>query len=262
MDWFTERQSKGLSLSIGLKKKLFEGNSKFQKISVFDTIEFGRMLTLDDKVMLTERDEFIYHEMIVHPIFQMLKKCENVLVIGGGDGGTVREILRYKDVKKIYLVEIDEMVIEVSKKYFPNLGKYLNNKKVEIKIMDGAEFVSKTNENFDVVIVDSTDPVGPGEILFSDKFLKDVSRISRNIVSQTESPFLLKDFIKGYHRKLRKYFKRLFYYIVPIPTYPSGTWSFTIGTNENLKLKGKIELKYYTPEIFKSSLSIPPFYRT
>ncbi len=261
MEWFTEIQSKGLSLSIGIKKKIFEGFSDFQKVCVFETVEFGKMLTLDDKIMLTERDEFIYHEMIVHPLSQMLESPEKVLVIGGGDGGTVREILRYKSVKKIILVEIDRMVIDVSKKYFSELGRYLDNKKVDVKILDGAEFVRNTDDFFDVVIVDSTDPVGPGEVLFSDEFIRNISRISKNIVSQTESPFLNKDFIKGYHKIIKKYFKRMFYYIVPIPTYPSGTWSFTIGTNQNLRPKGKIELRYYTPEVFKASIVVPPVYK-
>lgn len=261
MQWFTEIQSKGLSLSVGLKKKIYEGKSDFQKICVFDTIEFGKMLTLDDKIMLTERDEFIYHEMIVHPISQMLRSLEKVLVIGGGDGGTVREILRYKSIKKILLVEIDGMVIEISKRYFKTIGEYLNHKKVEVKIMDGAEFVRKTNDCFDLVIVDSTDPVGPGEALFSNEFIKNISRISKNFVSQTESPFLNRDFLKRYHKKVKKYFKRIFYYVVPIPTYPSGTWSFTIGTNLNLKPKGNLKLKYYSPEVFKSSMVVPKVYK-
>lgn len=261
MQWFTEIQNKGMALSIGVKKKIFEGKSDFQKVSVFNTLEFGRMLTLDDKIMLTERDEFVYHEMIVHPVSQMLKKIEKVLVIGGGDGGTVRELLRYKSIKRIVLVEIDKMVIDISKRYFKTLGKYLDDKRVEVKIMDGAEFVKNTNEYFNLVIVDSTDPVGPGEVLFSNEFIKNISRITKNLVSQTESPFLSKDFINRYHKDIKKYFKNIYFYIAHIPTYPSGLWSFTIGTNLKLKPRGNLKLNYYTPEVFKASIVIPPVYK-
>jgi len=260
MNWVSELQTSGLKISFRIKKVLYRKRSRYQLIEVFDTYEFGRMMMLDRKVMLTQRDEFIYHEMIVHPPVALLGGIKNVLVIGGGDGGTVRELLKYSP-ERITLVEIDRFVVEASKKFFPEMGKVLDNPVVDIVFEDGAEFVKKIEDRYDLVIVDSTDPVGPGEVLFSEEFISDIFRITDVVAGQTESPFLHREMIAQYHKGLKKFFKNIVFYTANIPTYPSGIWSFTIGVNFEPVIKVKRSFQYYTPEVFECAKKLPPAFR-
>ncbi len=259
MSWISENQTENLKLSFRIKKRLLKTRSKFQLIEVYDTYEYGKLLLLDRKVMFTEKDEFIYHEMIVHPTMGMIK-ARNILVIGGGDGGTVRELLKYP-VNNITLVEIDEKVIETAKKFFPRMADTLNDKRVNIIIDDGSKYVLNSEEEYDLIISDSTDPIGPGKVLFGENYVKAISRISNVLVSQSESPIFHREFIKKFHSIIKKYFKNLLFYFVPIPTYPSGIWSFTVGLNVNIKKPNNKSQKFYSPSLFEGLTHIPEAFK-
>lgn len=160
--WFTERHTPNVKFSIKVDHQLYSGNSEFQRIDVFDSKEFGRFLTLDGYMMLTEKDEFIYHEMITHVPMAVHPDPKNILVIGAGDGGVVRELTRYDSVESIDLVEIDELVVEVSKKFLPTTACRLDDPRLNIYYEDGVKFIRRCENKYDIIIVDSTDPFGPG----------------------------------------------------------------------------------------------------
>ncbi|MBQ1940625.1 MAG: polyamine aminopropyltransferase, partial [Selenomonadaceae bacterium] len=168
--WFTEQHTPEVRFSIKIDHQLFSEHSEFQRIDIFDSKEFGRVLTLDGYLMLTEKDEFIYHEMITHVPMSVHPNARKVLVIGGGDGGTVRELLKYPQIEEIDLVEIDEQVVEASKLYLPKIACGLDDPKVKCYYEDGLKFIRHVEDEYDVIIVDSTDPFGPGEGLFTKEF--------------------------------------------------------------------------------------------
>ena len=165
--WFTEKHTADVKFSIRVDRQIYTGQSDFQRIDVFESKEFGRFLTLDGYMMLTERDEFIYHEMITHVPMAVHPAVRNVLVIGAGDGGVVRELTRYPALENIDMVEIDPLVVEVGKKYLPQTACRLNDERVHIYYEDGLRFVRSKEDLYDLIIVDSTDPFGPGEGLFT-----------------------------------------------------------------------------------------------
>ena len=191
--WFTEKHTPNVRFSIKVDRQLYSGKSEFQRIDIFDSREFGRFLTLDGYMMLTEKDEFIYHEMISHVPMAVHPKAKNILVIGGGDGGTVREVLRYPTVEKIDLVEIDELVVEVCKKFLPQTAGALCDPRVNFYFEDGLKFIRHCKNEYDVIIVDSTDPFGPGEGLFTKEFYGNCYKALKDdgiMVNQHESPSL------------------------------------------------------------------------
>ena len=268
MIWFTEywTENVGITFRVREVKKI---KSKFQEIAVLDTNEFGKMLVLDGLVQTTEKDEFIYHEMISHPALLLHPNPKKVLVIGGGDGGTVREVLKHKSVEEVHLCEIDEEVIFVAEKYFPSISYKLRNPKVKIFIEDGNQFLEENKNSYDVIIMDNSDPIGASEVLFRAEFYKKVKNALKEngiMVAQTESPILQKEYFKNAVSEIKKVFKNVGIYLAYIPTYPSGMWSFTIASedvdifslNKNLNLKD-IELKYFNIDIFKSLYAIPTF---
>ena len=174
--WYTEQQTEHVRFSIKIKQHLFSSHSGFQQVDVFDSVEFGKFLTLDGLMMVTEKDEFIYHDMIVHVPMATNPNIKKVLVIGAGDGGTVRELLRYPHLETIDIVEIDKMVVDVSVEFLPQTASQLYDEKVNLYFEDGLKFVrSKVNE-YDLIIVDSTDPFGPGEGLFTKEFYSNCYR--------------------------------------------------------------------------------------
>jgi len=268
--WTTEEQTNNLRLSFRVKNILASESSMFQKCVIYDTFEYGRLMTLDDMVMFTEKDEFVYHEMIVHTPLSVHPKPENILVIGGGDGGTVREVLKHETVQKVVLVEIDKMVVELSKKFMPFTANALENSKVEVLIEDGIQYIQNQKNKFDVIIIDSTDPVSFAEGLFHHEFYDNVKNALKEdgiMVAQTESPFLNQDLIGKVYSALKTSFQNRFMYLANIPTYPSGMWSFSFATKKyhpinDLKpnnQKFHKNLKYYSKEIHKSSFTLPPF---
>jgi spermidine synthase len=273
-NWFEEKLEIGLGKTVKIEyKNLIESfQSKFQKIDIYDTIPFGKMLVHDDVIMLTEADEAHYHEMISHVAMNVHPAPENILVIGGGDGGAIREVLRHKDVKSVHLCEIDGDVVRLCRKHFPGIGSGLDNEKVEIFYEDGAEFIRKRKNFYQVIIVDSSDPIGPAEVLFQEKFYKsmyDALSDDGIVITQSES-FL-------YHRKIigeiasfsRKIFPGYYYYYTLVPTYPSGLIGFSFCSKKYHPLTDFKEeraaeltgLRYYTPEIHNASFVLPLSFR-
>lgn len=266
--WFTEYQTKGVGIICKTIRTLHREKTEFQELAVIETEQFGRMLVLDGTIQTTVGDEFVYHEMIAHvPLFTH-KNPKKVLVVGGGDGGTIREVLKHKSVEKAVLVDIDKRVIEVSKEYFPEISCALNNEKLEICIDDGIKYVQNHKNEFDAIIVDSTDPVGPAVGLFEADFYKSVYESLKDdgiFAAQTESIFFNKPLIKKVFSSVKGIFPITRLYICNIPTYPSGCWSFTLGSKKydpietDIKAIPEIDTKYYSPEIHKAAFVLPRF---
>lgn len=256
-----------LSSGIFLKKSkvLYRKKSDFQKIEVFENELFGKILILDGLVQTSEKDEFFYHEMLVHPALISHPSPEHVLIIGGGDGGSLKEVLRYP-VKEVFLVEIDPLVVEVSKTFFPWLSSSLEDKRVKLFFVDGREFIKKTDRLFDVVLVDSSDPVGPSLSLHEDDFFRGLKSciIPDGIVAaQVGSPFYHLDSIAARNSSLKKLFKFVRFYFAPVPTYPGGCWCFVFLSQQVEPLSTKREpplgLKYYSPDVHNAAFALPPY---
>ena len=270
--WFTEKQLteeeiSTVCLSVRIRDVLYREKTPLQEIAVFDTYEFGRMLVLDGIIQLTTADEFIYHEMIAHVPMRTHPSPENILIVGGGDGGTVREVSKYPGVQKITLAEIDQKVIETSRKYLPELGIAFDDPRVEIKIIDGVEYVRSLKNTFDVVIVDSPDPLGPAKDLFSADFYKDVFEALKPdgiMTIQCESPILNRKLTRRLYQSIKHAFPNFYYYLAPMPTYPSGLWSFAVGSKRYNPLQPQNDFtpghtRYYSPQIHLSAFTLPPF---
>lgn len=222
-------------IAIEREETLFKDKSEFQEVEIFKSKGLGNVLTLDGLMMTTEKDEFFYHEMISHIPLVAHKNPENILVIGGGDGGTVREVLKHKSVKSIEMCEIDGMVIEASKKFLPTISCGLNDPKVKIFVEDAIEYIKDKKNCYDVVLIDSTDPMGPGEGLFTEEFYTNVKNSLREggiVVPQSESPFANVVEMGKMYKLLRKVFKNVAPYCGPIPTYPGGYWSWAFCSDE------------------------------
>ncbi len=228
--FYHEITPSGFGIAIKAGKVLFSEKSDFQKVEIFETdSSLGRVLTLDDLMMTTEGDEYHYHEMITHIPMMHHKNPENVLVIGGGDGGTVREVLKHKSVKKVVLCEIDSMVIDACKKYLPTISCGLSDSRVEIKVEDAIEFIKDKKNEYDIVLIDSTDPMGPGEGLFTEEFYTNVKNSLREggiVTAQSESPFVNREEIKKMYNLLKKVFPICSTFTSNIPTYPGGYWAW------------------------------------
>lgn len=271
--WLTERGPDNIAISLRVKYKLFEKLTPYQKIEVFDSYDYGRILTLDGFIMLTEKDEFIYHEMIVHvPLFTH-PEPKRILVIGGGDGGAVREILKHESIEKVELVEIDEEVVNAAKTYFPQVASFLEDKRVEVRFQDGIEFIKSKNGIYDVILIDSPDPIGPAVGLFEEDFyLNAFSALNGSgiIVAQAESPFIYPDLIKRVNSIFKKHLPIVYFYIANVPTYLSGIISFVFGSKKfdpikNLNLdrirKFNSRLRYYNEQIHVASFALPNFFK-
>jgi len=240
---------------------LYIGKSKFQEIQVIKNPYFGRMLILDDVVQLTERDEFFYHEMLTHVVMHAHPHPRKVVVIGGGDGGTVREVLKHKSVEKVYFIEIDEAVIQVSRKFFPGISSGVDDPRVEIKIMDGAEFMRKRKRpDIDAVIIDSTDIIGFARSLFTNEFFTAVKNCMQDdgmFVTHTESLHFHKDMVIEIQEVLKRVFPVVDLYTAPIATYPGNWWAFAVASNKlsprELRNKPTVRTKYYSDEIHRQA---------
>ncbi len=222
-------------VAIEKEETLFKDKSEFQEVEIFKSKGLGNVLTLDGLMMTTEKDEFFYHEMISHIPLIAHKNPENILVIGGGDGGTVREVLKHKSVKNVEMCEIDGMVIEASKKFLPTIACKLDDPKVKVYVEDAIEFIKNKKNCYDVVLIDSTDPMGPGEGLFTEEFYTNVKNSLREggiVVPQSESPFANVNEMGKMYKLLRKVFKNVAPYCGPIPTYPGGYWSWAFCSDD------------------------------
>lgn len=234
--FYKEITPAGFGIAIKVKEVLFSDQSPFQKVEIIDTDStLGKILTLDDLMMTTEGDEYFYHEMISH-IPMMNHKCpKSVLVIGGGDGGTVREVLKHSTVERVVLCEIDGMVIDACKKYLPTIAGKLDDKRVEVLVQDAIEYIKDKENEFDIVLIDSTDPMGPGEGLFTEEFYTNVKKSLKKggiVAAQSESPVVNKEEIKKMYTLLKKVFPITSTFTSPIPTYPGGYWAWAYCSQE------------------------------
>ncbi len=265
--WFTEEWLDGLLISVQLKSIVYTKRTKYQELCIFDTVEFGRMLVLDNVIQTTEKDEYIYHESIAHIPLLSHPNPENVLIIGGGDGGTLRETMRHPEVKQAIMVDIDGDVIEASKKYLPLWNTGFSDPRAKVLIEDGLKFVASTQKRFDVVLVDSTDPEGPGEALFSPEFYASIAKILKPggmLCAQTESPIATPEPVRDIYQRISSVFDVARLYTVPIPSYPGGWWSFTCGSFGEDPIKPSRKsldswgLKFYSPEIHERVFVLNP----
>ncbi len=267
--WLTEKQNENVAIQYRVTKVLHEETTPFQELKIVDTTAFGRILVLDGAFQTTVKDEFVYHEMISLVALNSHPNPKRVLVVGGGDGGAIREIVKHPSVEKATLVEIDGRVIELCKQYLPEISVALNSHpKVEVLVEDGIKHIAEKENYYDVVVVDSTDPVGPAVGLFAADFYRAIHRALTKdgiFVAQTESPYFNQDLIKRVFDDVKGIFPITKLFLAYIPTYPSGMWSFTLGSKvydpEQVDL-GKIphlDTRYYTPEIHRACFVLPRF---
>lgn len=273
---YDEYYNERTGLTVGIDKLLFSEKSEYQLVEVYRTDTWGNLMTIDGMVMLSEKDEFVYHEMLSHVGMFSHPNPERVLIIGGGDGGTAREVLRHQSVKEVDMVEIDETVVRASKEFLPEVGDW-GNSKLNVLFEDGIKFVQNITDPYDVIIIDGSDPVGPAEGLFKKDFIQacyDGLAEKGILTAQTESPW-----VSDYHRSMNRVFTALnaIYdvsnmYLAYIPLYPAGMWSFAFASkgidpaSEDVvsRVKKGMErfgeqLKYYNEEIHKGSFALPNF---
>lgn len=266
--WLREGQISDAAMTYKIKETLVRKKTRFQDLAIVDTYAFGRMLILDGIVQTSINDEYVYHEMITHIPLNTHPNPKKVLVVGGGDGGAIREILKHPTVEKAVLCEIDEDVITECKKYLPEISCALDDARCEIFVGDGIKYVHEHKKEFDVIIVDSTDPFGAAEGLFGGSFYKEIFECLTEdgiFIAQTETPFYLPNVVKRVFNDARAIFPITKLFMAGIPTYPSGFWSFTIGSKkynpEEVDLNSKVDLdtKYYTKKLHKACFTLPKF---
>ena len=271
--WYSEAHTKSVKFAIKVNKQLFSAQSEFQRIDIFESEEFGRFLTLDGLMMLTEKDEFIYHEMIVHVPMAVHPDVKKVLVIGAGDGGAIRELTRYKTIESIDFVEIDEMVVDVCKKYLPQTACAFDDERVHPYFQDGLKFIRKHVDEYDLIIVDSTDPLGPGEGLFTKEFYGNCYKALKQdgiMVNQHESPFYEEDAVamKRAHKRIVESFAISRVYQAHIPTYPSGHWLFGFASKKYHPVRDLnadkwnalgLKTRYYNTNLHRGAFCLPNY---
>lgn len=269
--WYTEEHTENVRFSLRVKEHLFSGESEFQKLDILDTYEYGKLMTLDGLVMVTEKDEFVYHDMIVHIPMAVNPDIKNVLVIGGGDGGTVRELMKYPQIVHVDMVEIDKLVVDAARKYFPGVSCELDNPRVTVLYEDGIKFIQGKENVYDLILIDSTDPIGPGEGLFTTEFYHNCYKTLTEkgiLINQNETPVYERFFEVGIssNKKLKKMFPIVQVYQANIPTYPGGYWLFNFASKKfhpihDLKEKewnqANIKTKYYNTELHKGCFALP-----
>lgn len=269
--WFTENHTESIRFSIKVKRHLVSEQSEFQKIDILESEELGRILVLDGFVMLTEKDEYIYHEMITHVPMSVNPEIKRVLVIGGGDGGAVRELCRFKGVEHIDLVEIDRRVVELCREYLPFTAGSLGDERVNICFEDGLKFVRRKENEYDLIIVDSTDPFGPGEGLFTKEFYGNCCKALNErgiLVNQHESTFYdeYAHAMKRAHERIKGFFPIALVYQAHIPTYPSGQWLFGFASkklhpvndqNADWWVEQGLRTRYYNRFVHSGCFALP-----
>lgn len=278
--WFTDKND-DIALSIRHKgDRVFREKSPYQTVEIFDTFAYGKMLTIDNMVMCSEKDENAYHEMIIHVPMLLNPSFKDVLVIGGGDGGSVREILRHPQVEQVTMVEIDEAVVRASKEFLPSLSGALDDPKLDLRIEDGIAFVANAPDHaYDLIVIDSSDPVGPSEGLFSTEFYQQVYRILKPggaVTAQSESPRFNQRAFVDIHHCLKGIFgeENVFCYLAFIPTYPTGMWSFNYATkgaahplqgidaDRSGAFAAEHSLQYYNVGMHQAAFALPTFVQT
>jgi len=275
--WFNETLYSGFRQSHEIVKVLFQGRSQFQSIVVFESGSYGRILALDGVVQCTEGDEFVYHEMLTHLPMLAHGGVKDVLIIGGGDGGILEEVLKHKSVRRATMVEIDGDVIEAAKQYLPKIcGKAFKDKRTNLIVGDGAAWVKETEERYDLVIVDRPDPVGPATVLFSRDFYKNCRRVMKPgavLVAQNGVPQMQGPELTEALKLFKSIWKKSGVYMAAVPTYVCGYMALTWASDRDIaalpakslaqrfKKAGLKGLRYYTPEIAQAAFALPNFVR-
>lgn len=271
--WYTEKHTDTVDFSIKVKKHFYSETSPFQQIDFFESEEFGTFFTLDGLMMVNEKDEFVYHDMITHVAMATNPDIKRVLVIGGGDGGTVRELTRYAHIEKIDMVEIDEMVVRACQEYLPITSSKLTDPRVTLYFEDGLKFIHGKENAYDLILVDSTDPIGPGEGLFSEAFYNDCFKALSDIgilINQHESPYYpsYAHEMKRSHSKIKKIFPISKVYQFHMPTYPSGHWLFGFASKALDPIKDfkpekwtsfGLDTRYYNTDLHTGCFALPTF---
>jgi spermidine synthase len=273
--WYTETLYPEWHQVVRMDRVIELEKTELQDLAIFENDRFGRVLALDGVIQTTQADEFVYHEMLTHVPLIAHGNPEQVLIIGGGDGGILREVVRHKTVKRIVMVEIDHSVIDLSQQYLPTLSNgAFEDPRFKLVIADGAEYVKNTTERFDVIICDSTDPVGPGEVLFTQEFYGNCKRILNEkgiFVNQNGVPFLQATEVRDTYQRRKPFFKDTSFYVAPVPTYVGGFMALGYATDElsyreisleelNRRLQQiEGELNYYNPEIHRAAFALPNF---
>jgi spermidine synthase len=271
--WYTEQHTDNVRFSIMVENQIHTEQTEFQRIDILEAKEFGKFFTLDGLMMVTEKDEFIYHDMIVHVPMATNPNIKKVLVIGAGDGGTIRELTRYKTIEKIDMVEIDKRVVDVCREYFPLTSCKLDESRVNLFFEDGLKFVRTKENEYDLIIVDSTDPFGPGEGLFTKEFYGNCYKALKEdgiLVNQHESPYYDSDAaaMKEAHEKVNGFFPIIRVYQAHIPTYPSGHWLFGFASKKYHPIKDLdadawnklgIKTKYYNTDLHVGCFALPNY---
>ncbi|ANF22137.1 polyamine aminopropyltransferase [Thermococcus piezophilus] len=267
---FIEWYPRGYGVGFKVKERLFETQTKYQRLELYETEGFGKLLVLDGTVQLVEIGEESYHEPLVHPVMLAHPNPRRVLIIGGGDGGTLREVLRHKTVEKAIMVEIDEMVIEVSKIYMNVARGAFEDPRAEVIVGDGVEYLKNTDEKFDVIIVDSTDPVGPAKMLFSEGFFRSAYETLNDnglYITQSGSVYLFTNELLDAYQSMKNVFDEVHYFSFPVIGYASP-WSFLVGVKGDIDF-GKVDLErakglglyYYDPERHETLFQMPRYVR-
>jgi spermidine synthase len=275
-EWFIDKdENQALSLRYN-GENLYDRTSELQRVRVINTYAYGKTLTIDNMFMTTETDESHYHEMIAHPVILAHNNIRKVLVIGGGDGGTIREVLKHPEIEQVTMVEIDANVVEASKLHLPELSQSFDHPKLNLIIGDGIEFIANSSpESYDLIIVDGSDPAGPAKGLFSAQFYQNCDRaLTENglLVTQGESPSFHQETFAELNACIKGIFgsKKVFTLLFHIPTYPSGLWSFQIASKGQIKprqvdpeivrkFEKNNQLHYYNLEIHQAAFALPNY---
>lgn len=269
--WVRERHLNRTELGYRVREVLHHSVSEFQQVDVVDTVALGRMLFLDGMVMTSERDEFIYHEMITHIPMLAHPEPKAVLVIGGGDGGTIREVLRHKSVERAVLCEIDGEVIDVCRKYLPSIAGQLDDPRVEIEVRDGAAYIAQHKNTFDVILIDSTDPIGPGEKLFTQQFYRNVyEALTENgiMANQSESAMAVPEECTRINKLLKSVFPVVVPYTACVPSYPGAQWTWSFCSkgvrpldhiNEAMAAELEKTCRYFNRDVHKAVFALPNY---
>jgi spermidine synthase len=273
--WFQEKLFPHVRQTFEITQILFRERTEHQDLVIFETPTYGRVLALDDIIQVTEKDEFVYHEMMTHVPIVAHGKAKTVLIIGGGDGGILREALRHKGVKKVTMVEIDRGVVDMCLKYMPSIPqKAFDDRRTDLVITDGAKFVAETKDRYDVVIVDSTDPMGPGEVLFTEEFYRNCRRCLTPggvLVNQNGVPFMQPDEVTMTYRRRKKSFRVSSFYVAAVPSYYGGFMTLGWASNDpklhqtrlatiaKRAKAAKLKTKYWTPELHVGAFALPRF---
>ena len=271
-NWFSEIDlPNGCAFSLHIKAKLHEEQTPFQKIAIYETLQFGRLMTIDGCVMLTDRDNFIYHEMIAHPVLFTHPEPRKVVIIGGGDCGTLREVLKHATVEQVIQVDIDERVTRLAEQYFPALCTANQDPRAQLLFADGVGWMTQAADNsVDIIIIDSTDPIGPGTGLFNQAFYQQCRRVLTPqglLVQQSESPLLHLPLLRAIHQAMRAAgFQTTHSLHFPQCVYPSGWWTVTLAGHQDLTQfrftaarQKTFETRYYNAELHQGSLNLPTF---